>query len=45
MISTHMGYKKKAFDYFDTIMCCGPHHLKEIRKNEKIEKLKKKKTD
>lgn len=43
MISTHMGYKKKAFDYFDTIMCCGPHHLKEIRKNEKIEKLKKKK--
>ena len=42
MISTHMGYRKKAFDNFDTIMCCGPHHLKEIRRNEKIENLKKK---
>lgn len=43
MISTHMGYRERAFDFFDTILCCGAHHKKEIRKREKLYKLKKKK--
>jgi len=34
LVSTHMVYRKNAFDHFDTIFCCGPHHLNEIRKHE-----------
>jgi len=29
-----MAYRKGAFDYFDTIFCAGPHHVKEIRAME-----------
>jgi YidC/Oxa1 family membrane protein insertase len=36
MVSTHMMYRKGAFDYYDTIFCVGPHHAEEIRKTEKI---------
>ncbi len=34
MVSTHMIYRKGAFDAFDTILCTGPHHLREIRATE-----------
>ncbi|HCP00536.1 MAG: CDP-glycerol--glycerophosphate glycerophosphotransferase [Alphaproteobacteria bacterium] len=31
MVSTHMVYREGAFDYYDSILCVGPHHRKEIR--------------
>lgn len=31
LVSLHMVYRKGAFDYYDTIFCAGPHHVKEIR--------------
>ena len=34
LVSLHMVYRKGAFDYFDTIFCAGPHHVKEIRAME-----------
>ena len=34
MVSTHMIYRKGAFDHFDTVCCVGPHHLREIRAAE-----------
>lgn len=37
--STHMIYREKAFDYFDTIFCVGPHHVAELRRREEIAKL------
>ncbi len=40
LVSTHMIYREKAFDAFDTIFLAGPHHEKEIRAREKNLKLK-----
>ncbi|MBI4354271.1 MAG: CDP-glycerol--glycerophosphate glycerophosphotransferase [Candidatus Omnitrophica bacterium] len=34
MLSTHMVFRRGAFDHFDTIFCVGPHHLQEIRATE-----------
>lgn len=34
LISLHMGYRKGAFDYYDTVFCSGPHHIEEIRAME-----------
>lgn len=34
IVSTHMIYRKAAFDAFDTILCVGPHHVREIRATE-----------
>jgi hypothetical protein len=34
MVSTHMIYRKGAFDHFDSIMCAGPYHTEEIRQWE-----------
>ncbi|MGE3166504.1 MAG: CDP-glycerol--glycerophosphate glycerophosphotransferase [Planctomycetota bacterium] len=34
MVSTHMIYRPAAFDAFDTILCVGPHHVREIRARE-----------
>lgn len=31
LVSLHMAYRKGAFDFFDTVFCAGPHHVKEIR--------------
>ena len=36
MVSTHMNYRKGAFDHYDTIFCVGPHHETEIRATEKL---------
>jgi hypothetical protein len=36
MVSTHMIYRKGAFDAFDTILCVGPHHVAEIRRTEEV---------
>ena len=42
MVSSHMIYRTSAFDHFDSILCVGPHHIKEIRQWEKLKKLPKK---
>ncbi len=36
IISSHMAYKAKAFDQFDTIFCAGPHHVSENKLRESI---------
>jgi len=39
MVSTHMVYRKGAFDHFDSIFCVGPHHDQEIREWETLKSL------
>ena len=36
MVSTHMIYRKGAFDHYDTVFCVGPHHIREIRETERL---------
>ena len=36
IVSTHLIYRKGAFDRFDTILCVGPHHIEEIRATETV---------
>ena len=43
LLSTHMGYLEKAFDNYNTVLCCGNYQIQEIKKREKIYKLQKKK--
>src|SRR3989344_2293648 len=43
LVSTHMMYKRGAFDYYDSILCAGPYHIQEIRRYEKLAGLKPKK--
>ena len=40
LISLHMAYREKAFTYFDTIFCAGPHHVAEMENIIQIQKLK-----
>lgn len=40
LVSTHRVYNHAAFDHYDTILCCGPHHEEEIRHNEHLYDLK-----
>lgn len=39
MVSTHMIYRKGAFDHFDSIFCVGPHHRTETREWEASQDL------
>ena len=39
IVSTHMVYRYGAFDHYDSILCVGPHHVKEIREYEKQNQL------
>ncbi len=34
IVSSHMIYQKAAFDFFDSILCVGPHHEEETRQWE-----------
>jgi YidC/Oxa1 family membrane protein insertase len=43
LTSTHLVYREKAFDHFDTILCVGPHHVAEIRRRETLANLQPKK--
>lgn len=43
LTSTHLVYKEKAFDHFDTLFCVGPHCVSEIRRREAFAGLPKKK--
>ena len=40
MASLHLTAREKAYDYFDTFFCVGPHHAEEIRKREEIAGLR-----
>ncbi len=42
LISAHMGYMHDAFDYYDSILCLGPHQLDEIKASEQYYGLKQK---
>jgi len=42
LISSHMGYIKGAFDYYDSILCAGPYHINELRATERVNGLPKK---
>jgi YidC/Oxa1 family membrane protein insertase len=37
--STHMADFAKSYDNYDTILCAGPHHLREIRRREELMSL------
>lgn len=39
MTSTHLAARKEAYDKFDTLLCTGPHQVKEVRRAEKIYNL------
>ena len=43
LVSTHMVYRKGAFDCFDSIFCAGQYHIEEIREWENLHGLKAKK--
>lgn len=34
--STHMAYRRRAFDHYDTVLCVGPHHAHELRRAEDL---------
>tara|TARA_Y100000588_G_scaffold395015_1_gene519148 strand:- start:7572 stop:8753 length:1182 start_codon:yes stop_codon:yes gene_type:complete len=36
LVSSHMSYRRGAFDQFDAILCVGPHHKEEIRATEEL---------
>lgn len=36
LFSTHMVFRKGAYDAFDTFFCAGPHHLAELDEAEKL---------
>jgi len=40
MVSTHLVYRRSAFDHFDSIFCVGNYQLDEIRSTEKLYNLK-----
>lgn len=42
LVSKHMVYRKGAFDYYDSVFCAAPHHIKEIRAIESYYDLPKK---
>lgn len=43
LVSTHMVYRKGAFDHFDSIMCVGKYHKAEILEQENLAGLPPKK--
>jgi hypothetical protein len=40
LISTHMADRADSFDHYDTILCAGPHQMREIRKREELHRLR-----
>ncbi|MDH4021903.1 MAG: hypothetical protein OEW88_06630 [Gammaproteobacteria bacterium] len=39
LISTHMADRANSFDNYDTILCAGPHQMREIRRREELHQL------
>lgn len=42
LMSTHRAFRKKAHRAYDTILCSGPHHKREIQKAEEVYGLRRK---
>lgn len=42
IVSSHMIYRKGAFDAYDTVLCVGPHHVDELRRTEETYRLRRK---
>lgn len=39
LVSTHMADRADSFDHYDTILCAGPHQVREIRRREALHDL------
>ncbi len=39
LVSSHMADHADSLDHYDTILCAGPHHEREIRKRESLRSL------
>ena len=39
LASTHMADRANSFDHYDTVLCAGPHHVREIRRREELHSL------
>lgn len=39
LISTHMADRANSFDNYDTILCAGPHQMREVRRREELHGL------
>ncbi|NND36078.1 MAG: CDP-glycerol--glycerophosphate glycerophosphotransferase [Gammaproteobacteria bacterium] len=39
LVSSHMADHADSLDHYDTILCAGPHHEREIRKREAMQDL------
>ncbi len=39
LVSTHMADHADSYDHYDTILCAGPHHEREIRRREALADL------
>lgn len=39
MTSTHLTAMKHSYDHYDTLLCVGPHQVKELRRGEQLYKL------
>ena len=40
LISSHMADHADSFDHYDTVLCAGPHQMREIRRREELHDLK-----
>jgi len=38
--STHMVCREGAFDHYDSMLCPGPHHVREVRRREQLAGLR-----
>lgn len=36
LVSTHVADREDSYDHYDTILCAGPHQLREIRRREEL---------
>lgn len=43
MTSMHLVSKKGAFDHYDTVLCVGPHQVKELKRSEELYQTRRKK--
>ncbi|MEX2149960.1 MAG: hypothetical protein WD793_07085 [Steroidobacteraceae bacterium] len=39
LTSAHMADRADSYDHYDTILCCGPHFAREVRKREEMHGL------
>ncbi len=40
LVSSHGAYREHAFDAYDTVFCVGPHHVAEIKEQERVYQLR-----